>query len=1108
MKTIKMQCSTSHYKKILILFLFVFFVDTSLSSQYIYHYVFNPERGIVNSVEEPYREEICLNGSWQFMPIYSNEISDFKKPDDFKCDKTPLKIPSPWNVNSFAQGDGGDFVTFPSYPKLWESAAIGWMKKDFELPTGFENKELILHFEAIAGYAKIYVNGQLIKENLNIFLPTDIDVTSYLNKGKNEILVGVAKASLLDRKGKYGQRIYVAGSFWGQHIVGIWQDVFLIALPKINIYNVYINPDVKNDSLVLSVKIKNNTQVTQGIYLSAMIRAWQKPITNDINLAPVDNGVLGNDIFSIKNTNDLQIVQAGDSITVHLSKKINGLLQHWTPDIPNLYGAIINLTTDNGKVIDKKYTRFGWRQFTIEGNKLLLNGTPIVLKGDAWHFMGVPQMTRRYAWGWFQMLKDANANAVRLHAQPYPSFYLDVADEMGICVLDETGIWASDGGPKIDSEEYWESCKKQVTDLVLRDRNHPSVFGWSVCNENLPVDMYVFHAPDSLVQRNVQEINSWIKIVRKLDPSRNWISGDGDTMLPTNLPIVIGHYGDEHAMEQWSSEGKPWGMGEAGMAYYGTPRQVATINRDRAYESQKGRMEGLATEAYNLIREEREYHAVYASIFNIVWYGLKPIALGLKDTTRAPRPTDGIFFMPYKEGLPGVQPERIGAYATSINPGYDPRFPVYKPWALFYAVQAANANPIKKFKIAESLSSVNSINSDKTHIEKVGFIGGSNSPLKNWLDSIGVPFVNLKGNTLQMLIVDGETVNIDNCNNSSIHNCLQSGGMILICGVSTHTLKQLNTILPCSLTLTDRQATSFVIQRSDVFLSSLGNKDFYFTEVTKQPVMQHGLSGSIINHGKVLLSACNTDWSKWNNRPEYLKTASVYRSECEKKAYGAAIVKLKDKGTGSIYVTSLDFVKLKPETEKLVKTLLGNLGVVLHGISDNKIHLLSPSGNLEQVCLIGGKVFNEKIMTAKNQEFTKMHELNNCSEIIQADKSGFFNSKQIIQQNEQLIQSKDVYLSFWVNSPRSLLDLLGEPNMPKLDMKVDGAQPCMACVNGVYIRAISPNEFKDLPLNKGWNHIILKFNVQSNINKEMTKINFVSDSKDFIGKLSVLTNCL
>ena len=118
-----------------------------------------------------------------------------------------------------------------------------------------------------------------------------------------------------------------------------------------------------------------------------------------------------------------------------------------------------------------------------------------------------------------------------------------------------------------------------------------------------------------------------MKIVRSLDSSRDWISGDGEDMRPTDLPTVIGHYGNEGSMKKWSSEGKPWGVGETGMAYYGSPKQISAVNGNRAYESQLGRMEGLATEAYDLIGKQQKYKATYASVFNIAWYGLKPLEL-------------------------------------------------------------------------------------------------------------------------------------------------------------------------------------------------------------------------------------------------------------------------------------------------------------------------------------------------------------------------------------------------------------------------------------------------------------------------------------------------
>lgn len=1076
----------------LILICAIVFFKVEVNAQYQYNNVFNPMKGLVHESEKLNREELFLNGKWQFMPVFSDDLKKFVKPDSFSWDAVPLKVPSPWNINSFAKGNGGDFLTFPSYPKSWENAKMGWMKKDFILPENWSNKQVKIRFGAIAGFAKIYVNNQLVKENLDIFFSTDIDVTHYLKKGSNEILVGVAKASLTDNQGKYGRRNYVAGSFWGQHIAGIWQDVSLIALPEISISNVFINPDVKNNSLKFSVTITNNTKKKQTVSLNTSVKEWLKPVTNDVNLAPIDNGYLKDEIFKIAD-NKKNEVKAGESITISFSQKVDSHLKYWTPETPNLYGAVISLKTGNSKIVDSKYTRFGWRQFSISGTKLLLNGNPIVLKGDSWHFMGVAQMTRRYAWGWFKMLKDANANAVRLHAQPYPSFYLDMADEMGICVLDETAIWSSDGGPKMDSDEYWEYCKNHVKSLVMRDRNHPSIFGWSVCNETLPVVVNVLHAPESIVQRQVDEINNWVVIAKELDPSRDWISGDGEEMRPTNLPTVIGHYGDEHSMKTWSSEGKPWGIGETGMGYYGTPKQVSAINGNRAYESQLGRMEGLATEAYDLIKKQLGYGASYASVFNIVWYGLKPLPFGLSDTSRSPKPEDGIFFPEFKEGIPGMQPERLGPYTSTINPGYDTSLPLYDPWPMFNAIQAVNATPQKPFKIEENYAIIKS-KPASVNIDEAAIICGGKSELKEYLTNLGVPFVELnKVKKTKILFVDGKTAAFSKTEQILIKDFVTAGGKVFVWGVSKEKLEKLNEVLPYQLALTNRDANSFLIKRSDELVANLKHKDFYFTEMITKPVMHFGLSGDLVKEGTVLVEASNTDWSRWNGKAEYLKTAAVYRTEQEAKSAGAAIIKIKSE-KGEMYVSSIDILDMKYEGEKLIKTMLVNLGIILKEVPVSNLIALSENGILQKALVLKNSQ-SADFAKLDNQQFAEKFKTVAHPEVTQTTEKGFLDFGQVEQAT----------ISLWVYSPRSLRDLLVEPDMPKLDLVIDEAPKTVVFINGHLFAEKSTSDktkkLENLPLEQGWNHIVLELNRIKESGDLKTKIRLESNKKEFLKQL-------
>ena len=137
-------------------------------------------------------------------------------------------------------------------------------------------------------------------------------------------------------------------------------------------------------------------------------------------------------------------------------------------------------------------------------------------------------------------------------------------------------------------------------------------FGWSISNENKPVILHVYNRPELMpVQKKAWE--EWRDIVHQYDPTRPWISADGEDDGDGILPVTVGHYGDINSMKRWIEIGKPWGIGEHSMAYYGTPEQVAKYNGERAYESQEGRMEGLANECYNLIVNQRQMGASYST---------------------------------------------------------------------------------------------------------------------------------------------------------------------------------------------------------------------------------------------------------------------------------------------------------------------------------------------------------------------------------------------------------------------------------------------------------------------------------------------------------------
>ncbi|MDB5152308.1 MAG: glycosyl hydrolase family 2, partial [Mucilaginibacter sp.] len=843
------------------------------------------------------------------------------------------------------------------------------------------------------------------------------------------------------------------------------------------------------------------------------VSPWVNLAGKDVISAPEPKWELGESALGLP-LNKISI-KPNSQVIVNLSIKVNGKLKEWTTEHPNLYGLVLSLK--NGRQeIDRKYTRFGWREFTLQGSKLCLNGKPIVLKGDSWHFMGIPQMTRRYAWAWFTLLANSHANAVRLHAEPYPSFYLDMADEMGICVLDETGMWASDGGPKVDAEAYWKNADEHLKRFILRDRNHPAVFGWSVCNENLPVVAGVFHAPDSLVKRQVAEINKWIAITQGLDPTRAWISGDGETqaLSTMNSPVIIGHYGNDEGYRNLSSKGKPWGIGEAGMAYYATPRQTALYNGNRSYESQLGRMEGVADEATKLINMLKKYQASYMSVFNLVWYGIKPLELGLSDTTRAPKPSDGIFFGKYREDQPGVQPERLGPYATTLNPGYDPSLALYKSWPLLDAVSKSFASkeimkevvaPVENMHVNKTAAAVNSVrllSNDK------------DSVLYKTLSDLGVlvsAYPDKNGHNL--LIIDGEHTPVDARSLALQKSILRHGGNVLVWGVDPSAIKAVNKYLPFPIELTNRKATSFITHRTDPLINGLGNADFYFSEISDKPIMSYSLSGELVKHSDILLDAANTDWRTWNKRAEYLKTAAVLRSEREYKPGGKALISV-NSGPGKIYVFAIDPKLLSATSVSLVRHMLVNLGVDYNGkISSNAA--IGPDGKLHSALLLASFDISGKsdadirkvnqLKDLKPEEYVAGKQVaNHFWENITTSEGIFDFSKLHFDGPET---NAIAYLSFWIYSPHSLTNLLLEPDLPRLDMYLTAHDGYQVYLNNNLLKETinaggltsSAQIIKALPLEKGWNHFVIK-SIQKDGSWKLA-VGFDVDKKAFMNEI-------
>ena len=485
--------------------------------------------------------------------------------------------------------------------------------------------------------------------------------------------------------------------------------------------------------------------------------------------------------------------------------------------------------------------------------------------------------------------------------------------------------------------------------FVLRDRNHASVFGWSISNENKPVILHVYNRPELMpVQKKAWE--EWRDIVHQYDPTRPWISADGEDDGDGILPVTVGHYGDINSMKRWIEIGKPWGIGEHSMAYYGTPEQVAKYNGERAYESQEGRMEGLANECYNLIVNQRQMGASYSTVFNMAWYALKPLPLGKKDKSKAPTvEADGVFFGDYKEGVPGVQPERVGPYCTTFNPGYDPTLPLYQEWPMYSALRAANAPGQPAWSpyavIDKQQYDHRKTTTPSKKYKEVIFIGSQNSKLKQLMDAQGVIFAK-KANTPSLLlyIVDGSQ-KLDASTKDEMQKQIAKGADVWIWGLTPETVAAYNEILPLPVSLDNLQRSSFLpVQKS--WMHGLNNSDFYFCELQKTNASSYSLKGAFVEEGEVLLNACKTDWRKWNKRPEEIKTAGTIRSEYECTAATPVFVKCQQNAS-TFYLNTLTEFANSEKGFNTLSAILKNAGIAFQ----------KPEVNIAAPAMLSWKIF-------------------------------------------------------------------------------------------------------------------------------------------------------
>lgn len=399
-------------------------------------------------LEDNYRKQLFDYG-WKFaLGDYSDASSIHYNDNDWRT----LDLPHDWSIEDRtdpANPMGNDGGYFP--------AGIGWYRKSFELPSTYKDKKVGIYFEGVYMNAEVFVNGKSVGMHPYGYSSFYYDLTSYLRYGEKNII-----AVRVDNSQQKNCRWYTGS--------GIYRHVWLTATNPVHInhWGVAITtPEVNESKAVVQVKtvLRNESSSGRRVTLTTQLRRGEEEAG--------------------KGENAVELPANGTKEVIQTISVLRPAL--WSPASPELYKAYLTVS-EAGNTLDHTTETFGIRTVTYSAEKgLFLNGKRIILNGGCLHhdngLLGAAAYDRaeeRKA----ELMKAAGFNAVRTaHNIPSEAF-LHACDRLGLLVIDEPFDGWRDSKNKYDYSTLFDQWWQQdVESMVLRDRNHPSIFCWSIGNE-------------------------------------------------------------------------------------------------------------------------------------------------------------------------------------------------------------------------------------------------------------------------------------------------------------------------------------------------------------------------------------------------------------------------------------------------------------------------------------------------------------------------------------------------------------------------------------------------------------------------------------------------
>ncbi|MFY9114204.1 MAG: sugar-binding domain-containing protein, partial [Dethiobacteria bacterium] len=364
-----------------------------------------------------------------------------------------------------------------------------WYLKRFALPSEMKDRPTLINFGAVDYHARCWINGNFIGEHRGGYTSFSFDITPFLNKDENVLVVKVEDSrSMIQVRGKQSFLKKDVMIFY-RPVSGIWQTVWIESVGPVYFEEVLIFPDYQEKNVSFKIKLNRDSKAR-------------------IEIKIVDPE--GNECGFVEAASE----EIRKPVTVLLKK-----IFPWSPDKPDLYRVYYTLKDPDGAVCDQVEGYFGWREIAIKGDKIFMNGQPLYQKlllnqgyYPGGHYTALDdQVLRRDV----EMVKEMGYNGIRIHQKIEDKRLLYWCDTLGVLTWAEMPSFYLPS--RIGRERLFDEWKQ----FMRRDFNHPSIITWVPFNESWGVmDLFWKKSTRFFIKKVVE-------FTRNFDRSRPVIDNSG-----------------------------------------------------------------------------------------------------------------------------------------------------------------------------------------------------------------------------------------------------------------------------------------------------------------------------------------------------------------------------------------------------------------------------------------------------------------------------------------------------------------------------------------------------------------------------------------------------